>query len=639
MKMFSSLYQFCVMKIDQFCLFPHRFFLLLGVSFLVILPSIFLGFFADDFVHRNIIYCDLKPFDAGDCKKQLANVWHSINQLFNFHDHKNQTIREGIQTGFMPWWTNPDLHWSMGRPLAGLFHWLDYALWPDQPVLMHLHSGLWFLLLVLVLIKTVTRLARDIGYQDASRMMWLGSLIFVLDCSHYEAIYWLAARNMMIASVFFWVTLYFYHRWSIEKNPIFFIAGFFSFLGALLSAEMGVVTLIVLVLYVFTFSDKPFTKHCIGLFIYFILFLLWKKLYISLGFGNSGGQLYVDPVTDPVGFFKQMWQLFPIYFFAQFSAIDGFSLLLNKTGLFFYWLLCVGLMFSVLFRIRKLLKRNLWALFCCLGFMACVVPICALPTERGRLLFSASAFGAYFLAIIVIEAMKKFESTKKNIYQYVVVSILCIHVGLSALFGVGVSVGVFSGQLSHSHLYHFQFEEGIKINKNHSLVVINEPFYFEKIYWNMHANWYRDIVPKNLFSFFDGLSPLQVLRKNHNTFVVESAYGLQAGRSNYLLNAFPIGSVHYFEKMDRHFVGGEQIFFVGMSFLVRDIIITVEAVNEFHRPTRVRFEFTQGLTPDQLWLFWDWVKMEYQLFKLPEINGSVIIGGPFMDATLSMNRE
>ena len=74
-----------------------------------------------------------------------------------------------------------------------------------------------------------------------------------------------------------------------------------------------------------------------------------------------------------------------------------------------------------------------------------------------------------------------------------------------------------------------------------------------------------------------------------------------------------------------------------MSFLVRDIIITVEAVNEFHRPIRVRFEFTQGITSDQLWLFWNWVKMEYQLFKLPEINESVIIGGPFMDTTLSMN--
>ncbi len=638
MKIIACFYRFWIFFFNklQHVASPGTWLSILAVC--VVLPSITLGFVADDFVHRNIIFCDLKPFESGICKNQLADLWYAINHAFNFHDAENQTIRAGVQTGFMPWWSNPELHWSMARPLAAFFHWLDFALWPNSPSLMHVHNALWFGLLLFVMFKTAFRIAKDSGYQHTDKMLLIGSLIFIFDFSHFEGLYWLAARNMEISMVFLWSALYFYHRWSIEKKSLLFLISLFSFFGSLLSAEMGVMTVMVLAVYIFVFAARPYKRHALALLIYFVVFLFWKNLYVYLGFGNSGGQLYIDPTMAPFDFFRQMWQLLPIYIFAHFSAVDGFSLLLNKVGMFFYWLFCLVMVFYLLARARKFIQSNLWVLFCFLGFLACLIPICALPTERGRLLFSASTFGCFFLAAVIIELMKKFEQSGRVFYQLMTVVMFNIHIGLSVLIALFLFVFTLFGSFAHETTSHFRFEKHLDV-ENRSLVIINEPFYFEKIYWKMHANWYHGASPRNMLALFDGLSPVRIHRKTENLFLVESIYGLQAGHSTYLLNAFPLGMAHYFEKMDRHFIGSDQIFFVGMSFNVRDIAITVEAVNDFNRPTRVSFEFTQGLPSDQLWIYWDWLSGEYKTFQLPAIGEAAVIGGPFMDGVMPTKVE
>ena len=46
--------------------------------------------------------------------------------------------------GFHPWWSDLSSKMVFFRPLSAATHHLDYALWPDQPVLHHLHSVLWY---------------------------------------------------------------------------------------------------------------------------------------------------------------------------------------------------------------------------------------------------------------------------------------------------------------------------------------------------------------------------------------------------------------------------------------------------------------------------------------------------------------
>ena len=77
----------------------------------------------------------------------------------------------------LPWWTATDLRLHLYRPLAALSHRLDWALWPSVPALMHLHSLVWYGLLVL-LVRAMHRGASD---TDAgARRATLATLVFAL---------------------------------------------------------------------------------------------------------------------------------------------------------------------------------------------------------------------------------------------------------------------------------------------------------------------------------------------------------------------------------------------------------------------------------------------------------------------------
>ena len=59
-----------------------------------------------------------------------------------FHGDPGRTGRL-MDLGLYPWWTYPGLKAEFLQALTVLTHRLDYALWPDSPVLMHAHSLLW----------------------------------------------------------------------------------------------------------------------------------------------------------------------------------------------------------------------------------------------------------------------------------------------------------------------------------------------------------------------------------------------------------------------------------------------------------------------------------------------------------------
>ena len=48
-----------------------------------------------------------------------------------------------MDIGVFPWWTDPTLKAEFLQALTVLTHRLDYALWPDSPVLMHAQSLFW----------------------------------------------------------------------------------------------------------------------------------------------------------------------------------------------------------------------------------------------------------------------------------------------------------------------------------------------------------------------------------------------------------------------------------------------------------------------------------------------------------------
>ena len=112
------------------------------------LPSVWVGWQLDDYVHRWFL-CD--PVLATDLPGALMG-------LFAFLDGNPDQNRTLMDTGFMPWWSLESLRISFWRPLAAFTHWLDYQLWPNSPAIMHFHS----LILLGGLVAVATKLYQRI---------------------------------------------------------------------------------------------------------------------------------------------------------------------------------------------------------------------------------------------------------------------------------------------------------------------------------------------------------------------------------------------------------------------------------------------------------------------------------------------
>src|SRR5579875_520170 len=64
-----------------------------------------------------------------------------------FRGDAARTLRE-MDVGFFTWWTDPEIKGEFLQALTVLTHRLDYWLWPNSVVLMHLHNLFWYAMLV-----------------------------------------------------------------------------------------------------------------------------------------------------------------------------------------------------------------------------------------------------------------------------------------------------------------------------------------------------------------------------------------------------------------------------------------------------------------------------------------------------------
>jgi len=71
-----------------------------------------------------------------------------LNTAFVFADPANRQ-RDLESVGI--WWMAPDLKIAFWRPLAAATQLIDFGLWPDSALLMHVHTLVWFAVLLLAI--------------------------------------------------------------------------------------------------------------------------------------------------------------------------------------------------------------------------------------------------------------------------------------------------------------------------------------------------------------------------------------------------------------------------------------------------------------------------------------------------------
>jgi len=167
----------------------------------------------------------------------LSALPAALNKPFVFMDGGAAHSAALMASGVLPWWALPGGQVAFWRPLAALTHWLDFALWPANPALMHLQSLLWLGLLVAAAASLYRRLSA--GAAAAS----LAGLLYAIDHTHGFAASWISNRNILIAALFGALALAAHVRWRRDGWRPGALLSLLLLLAALLSAEAAVAIL------------------------------------------------------------------------------------------------------------------------------------------------------------------------------------------------------------------------------------------------------------------------------------------------------------------------------------------------------------------------------------------------------------
>jgi hypothetical protein len=357
------------------------------------LPSLAAGFALDDYVHHAKAVGDL----AGGLTPSAGST-----DLFRFWDGDPQWTRDMVERGVTPWFTFDGIKCSFWRPLASLSHALDYRLWPDQPALMHAESVALYALCVFC----VGLLAR--AWIADAVVAGLVALMYAVDGGHAPAVGWLATRNAVLAALFGYAALLAHHAWRAggKGARAGALLGPIAYACALFSAEAGVGAAAYVVAYAACLERGPWTGRALGVVPYALVTALWRALYVAMGYGVAGTDLYVDPSRETAHFLA----LFPARFIEMALAVvtelrpaDAWRYVPHEYAV----LAVVGAVAFALaaWLLAPLLAKDREARFAALGAAFAIVPTCTtFPQDRN--LFFAGLGGSILVAKLAVGALR-----------------------------------------------------------------------------------------------------------------------------------------------------------------------------------------------------------------------------------------
>ena len=150
----------------------------IGLGILLALPSLAVGFFADDYTFLVALRHRVRPF----------------YDLFRFSTGDVEQTRHLMVSGDYPWWTALDFKLHFIRPLTSIVLAVDSFLFGNHPLGYHLDALAWYLLL---LVGAWMFFRRVLSGPAAT----LALFVFTLRSGHALPYAWISARHVLIAAV------------------------------------------------------------------------------------------------------------------------------------------------------------------------------------------------------------------------------------------------------------------------------------------------------------------------------------------------------------------------------------------------------------------------------------------------------
>lgn len=556
------------------------------------LPSLWVDWQLDDYFHSTML-------------KGLPEIGlprKPITQLFAFVDGDPENLRAMMDSGVLPWWTYENIRLKFWRPLSSLSHWLDYRLWPSSPVLMHVHSLIWFAALVFLAGKLFRRLL------GATWLAGLAALLYAVEDNHALPAAWIASRNALLSGFFSLLALYLHDRRRRDGWKPGGALAPLAFVAALFCGEAALGILGYLLAHALYLDPGRGGKRWAALLPYAAVAICWFAAYRLQGYGVSGSEPYNDPAADPLGFVVLVLQRFPLYLTGQFGlppadvcslvSLDVLRVLSIWAPLLLIFLACV---------FAPLLRRERMARFFALGMALAVLPLCSVfPMDRVLMLASFGGVGliGMFLAGVVDKAAWLPDTKgRRRVAQTVAIVLFFIHGVLAPLGLLAESYlpAAFGNELKNT-IRSVPIEADLE---GRELIVVNMPDAFISSYIPIFRALDGHSVPRHTYALAPAGQSVELERLDERTLRLRSRIGLLPQPGTPVRDSWrSLVSFDYIhQRLNSLFRGPAHPLRPGDRIRLTGLEIEIAAADDARGPTEVVFRFSTPLEdPSLYWI-------------------------------------
>ena len=535
------------------------------------LPALATGFQFDDFLLRADMRGPSSP----------APLRMALSQAFVFMDGQAAHGLAQMASGAFPWWALPEGQVAFWRPVAALTHWIDFALWPNAPALMHLHSLLWLGLLAAAAAALYRRIDEGAGMAAG-----LAGVLYAVDHTHGFAAAWLSNRNILLAALFGVLALSAHARWRRDGWRAGALLAPLLLLLALLSAEAAVAVLAYWLAYAMFLDRGAWRGRLLALAPAALVTAGWRLVYRAAGYGVWGTS-YLDPFREPLPYLRAVigrgpllllgqWLLPPAEYINFFPASAA-----RLTGI------AAGLLLALLaWVLWPLLRGSATARFWGAGMLLAVLPACAaLPADRLLFFVGLGAMGlmAEFLTSGLAAERRRWEAWANHGLTGL---LLALHLIIAPLL---LAVMAFSplllGGLAHGLPDAIASLPAGPQLAQQTAVIVYAPNFSDASYIGLLRPVLGLPAPARVRGLANGLGTVRLTRRDSQTLVIST-------------DTFESG-------YDSVFRGADHALALGQVVDLGDMRATAEALTSDGRPATVAFRFAVPLEdPSLAWFRW-----------------------------------
>ena len=541
---------------------------IVALGFVLLLPSLDTGLAADDYLHAIML----------DEPCPLPGFARAPLDIFRFCDPRE--FAKLFEQGVFSWWDDPAARLAFLRPVSALTHVLDHELFRLNGPLLHLHSALWGLVLLLGVRALYQTLAPDRFVAN------LALALYALDDARGWLVSWVAARNAAVATALSVWTLYVHHAGRRGRLQGAAVIGPVLCLCALLAGEGSVALYGYLFAYA-VFVDKSAPKaRLVSLAPYGVIIVVWRVTYRVLGFGAYGSSLYHDPQADPFAFAVAWLSNTPLLLAAQLGSLwSDVSMLLFVVPMLelLFYLGSVLFMVAAAWLLWPRVKTEPLSRYAALGMLAATIPAVSVTPPMDRLLTWIAIGGSLLLAGLFAPLLRA-ASSERGVRKLAVACLLGINL-VSIVFVPSRARGNLVMRDSLSRAEAAVPRDPSVTDK--TLVYFNPPILPYAAYMPIERAATGAPRPRLQHIISSALTEIAVERVDAYTLRLQQAGGF-------------IG-----DPISRLMWSKHRTFRVGERIEQSDMILTVNALTADGRPLNIDIQFARALEdPSFLWVQW-----------------------------------